>query len=76
MGTPERVAEKIVDYHKAYRHDVQSVSINPVLPWSQQQEVLERFATEVIPAVQRELTTMLWGPDDPGRAAGLRTCLR
>ncbi|MDX6225628.1 MAG: hypothetical protein QOE64_2004 [Frankiales bacterium] len=72
VGTSERVAEKIVDYHKSYRHDVQSVSINPVLPYAQQQDVLERFATEVVPAVQRELSTTLWGPDDPGRAAGLR----
>lgn len=71
VGTPERVAEKILDYHKAYRHDVQSVSINPVLPWAQQQEVLARFAEEVIPLVRREVSTTLWGPDDPGRAAGL-----
>lgn len=71
VGTPERVAEKILDYHKAYRHDVQSVSINPVLPWPQQQEVLDRFAEEVIPLVRDEVPTTLWGPDDPGRAAGI-----
>lgn len=71
VGTPERVAEKIVDYHKSYRHDVQSVSINPNLPYERQQEVLQRFAEEVIPLVRRETTTTLWGPDDPGRAKGL-----
>ncbi|MGI5131447.1 LLM class flavin-dependent oxidoreductase [Pseudonocardia sp. CA-107938] len=70
VGTPERVAAKIVDYHGAYRHDVQSVSINPVLPYRQQQEVLTRFAEEVVPLVSRELHTTLWGPDDPGRARG------
>ena len=70
VGTPERVAAKIVDYHGAYRHDVQSVSINPVLPYPQQQEVLTRFAEEVVPLVRRELHTTLWGPDDPGRARG------
>ena len=72
VGTPERVAAKILDYHKAYRHDVQSVSVNPVLPWEQQQEVITRFAEEVIPLVRREVSTTLWGPDDPGRARGLR----
>ena len=70
VGTPERVAAKIVDYHKAYRHDVQSISINPSLPYPQQQEVLDRFAEEVIPLVQREVATTLWGPEDTGRAAG------
>jgi alkanesulfonate monooxygenase SsuD/methylene tetrahydromethanopterin reductase-like flavin-dependent oxidoreductase (luciferase family) len=73
VGTPERVAAKILDYHKSYHHDVQSVSINPVLPYPQQQEVLGRFAEEVIPLVQRETSTTLWGPHDPGRAAGLAT---
>lgn len=70
VGTPERVAAKILDYHKAYRHDVQSISINPSLPYPQQQEVLARFAEEVIPLVRREVTTTLWGPQDGGRAAG------
>ena len=71
VGTPERVAAKILDYHKAYRHDVQSVSINPVLPYPRQQEVLTRFAEQVIPLVRREVSTTLWGPRDPGRATGI-----
>ncbi|AEA24580.1 Luciferase-like, subgroup [Pseudonocardia dioxanivorans CB1190] len=70
VGTPERVAEKIVDYHKSFRHDVQSVSVNPTLPYVQQQEVLTRFAEEVAPLVRREVTTTLWGPHDSGRAKG------
>lgn len=71
VGTAERVAAKIVDYHKSYRHDVQSVSINPVLPYDQQQEVLARFAEEVIPLVRREVPpTTLWGPADAARAKG------
>ncbi|GEL25857.1 luciferase-like monooxygenase [Pseudonocardia sulfidoxydans NBRC 16205] len=73
VGTPERVAEKIVEYHKSYRHDVQSVSINPVLPYAQQNEVLSRFAEEVVPLVRRELTTTLWTEADQGRAKGFRT---
>ena len=51
---------------------MQSVSVLPVLPHSQQQEVLTRFAEEVIPLVKREVRTTLWGPRDPGRAKGLR----
>jgi hypothetical protein len=45
----------------------------PVLPHGQQQEVLTRFAEEVIPLVRREVGTTLWGPHDPGRAKGFRT---
>jgi alkanesulfonate monooxygenase SsuD/methylene tetrahydromethanopterin reductase-like flavin-dependent oxidoreductase (luciferase family) len=70
VGTPQRVAAKILDYHKAYHHDVQSVSVLPMLPYPQQHEVLTRFAEEVAPLVRREVSTTLWGPDDPGRAAG------
>ncbi|ALE84762.1 LLM class flavin-dependent oxidoreductase [Pseudonocardia sp. HH130629-09] len=70
VGSPERVAAKILDYHGAYGHDVQSVSVNPVLPYERQHEVLTRFATEVVPLVRREVSTTLWGPADAGRAAG------
>jgi alkanesulfonate monooxygenase SsuD/methylene tetrahydromethanopterin reductase-like flavin-dependent oxidoreductase (luciferase family) len=71
VGTPERVAAKILDYHKSYRHDFQSVSVNPTLPYAQQQEVLTRFAEEVVPLVRREVATTLWSAQDLGRAAGL-----
>ncbi|GAA3806901.1 LLM class flavin-dependent oxidoreductase [Cellulomonas soli] len=71
VGSPERVAEKILDYHRAYGHDLQSVSLNPVLPYEQQHDVLRRFAEEVVPLVRREVSTTLWGPQDPGRARGL-----
>jgi alkanesulfonate monooxygenase SsuD/methylene tetrahydromethanopterin reductase-like flavin-dependent oxidoreductase (luciferase family) len=71
VGTPERVAAKILDYHKAYHHDFQSISVNPALPYERQQEVLTRFAEEVVPLVRREVSTTLWGPGDPGRAKGL-----
>ncbi|MDM7831660.1 LLM class flavin-dependent oxidoreductase [Cellulomonas edaphi] len=71
VGSSERVAEKIVDYHRSYRHDLQSVSLNPVLPYEQQHDVLRRFAEEVVPLVRREVSTTLWGPSDPGRARGL-----
>ncbi|WP_020169784.1 LLM class flavin-dependent oxidoreductase [Gordonia polyisoprenivorans] len=70
VGSSQRVAEKIIDYHRSYHHDLQSISINPVLPYERQREVLTQFAEEVIPLVRRELSTTLWSTDDPGRAAG------
>ncbi|MGL6236334.1 MAG: LLM class flavin-dependent oxidoreductase [Segniliparus sp.] len=71
VGSPERVAEKILDYHESFGHVLQSVSINHVLDVEQQNDVLRRFAEEVIPLVKREVTTTLWGPQDKGRAKGL-----
>ncbi|MEN0129346.1 MAG: LLM class flavin-dependent oxidoreductase [Brevundimonas sp.] len=71
VGSSERVAEKIVDYHRSFGHDLQSVSLNPVLDYEQQHDVLRRFAEEVVPLVRREVSTTLWGPNDPGRARGL-----
>lgn len=44
--------------------------MNAVLPFTQQQEVPQRFAEEVIPLVRREVSTTLWGPGGSGRAKG------
>ena len=49
----------------AYGHDLQSVSLPTTLPFAEQLEVLERFATEVIPLVRHAAPTTLWGPEDP-----------
>lgn len=65
VGSPEDVARKILDYHVAYGHDLQSVSLPTTLPFAEQLEVLERFATEVIPLVRHAAPTTLWGPEDP-----------
>ncbi|MBE9924519.1 LLM class flavin-dependent oxidoreductase [Cellulosimicrobium cellulans] len=70
VGSPERVAEKILDYHASYRHDLQSVSVNHLIPAAQQEDVLRRFAAEVVPVVQAEVKTDLWSPADARRAAG------
>jgi alkanesulfonate monooxygenase SsuD/methylene tetrahydromethanopterin reductase-like flavin-dependent oxidoreductase (luciferase family) len=71
VGSPERVAEKIVDYHGSYGHDFQSVSINHLLDFEEQLDMLRRFAEEVIPLVRKELPeTSLWSADDSGRAKG------
>lgn len=71
VGSPERVAEKVLDYHGTFHHDLQSVSINHLLEPTAQDDVLRRFAEEVVPLVTREVTTELWGPRDPHRPAGI-----
>lgn len=70
VGSSEKVIEKILDYHQAYGHVLQSVSVNPTLPYQQQLDVLSQFAEEVAPVVRREVSTNLWSTDDPDRAAG------
>ncbi|QAY63755.1 LLM class flavin-dependent oxidoreductase [Xylanimonas allomyrinae] len=70
VGSPERVAEKILDYHRSFGHVLQSVSVNHLLPPAQQEDVLRRFAQEVIPVVQAEVTTDLWTTADERRAKG------
>ncbi|GEA84309.1 LLM class flavin-dependent oxidoreductase [Cellulomonas gelida] len=70
VGSPERVVEKILDYHRTYQHDLQSVSVNHLLPPDHQADVLRRFAEEVVPAVRAEVTTTLWSESDERRAAG------
>ncbi|KQU36640.1 LLM class flavin-dependent oxidoreductase [Rhodococcus sp. BP-316] len=71
VGSSERVAEKIVDYHHAYGHVLQSVSINHLLEPEHQKDILRQFAEEVVPRVRKELPEpLLWGEDDSRRAAG------
>ncbi|AJT40860.1 LLM class flavin-dependent oxidoreductase [Psychromicrobium lacuslunae] len=65
VGTVEQVTEKILRFHDAFSHDLQSVSLPSTVPLEQQLEILEAFATEVIPAVQAEVSTTLWGAGDP-----------
>ncbi|TFH71789.1 LLM class flavin-dependent oxidoreductase [Cellulomonas sp. HD19AZ1] len=70
VGTPERVAAKILDFHASFGHDLQSVSVNHLLDPAHQEDVLRRFVEEVVPVVRAAAPTRLWGPDDAGRAAG------
>jgi len=65
VGSPQQVIDKILSYHQLFRHDLQSISLPTTVPFEQQFEILERFATEVIPTVRREAPTTLWGDDDP-----------
>ena len=65
VGSPEQVVEKIMYFHAGFNHDLQSFSLPTMLPFDQQTEMLQRFATEVIPIVRRETSTTLWSEQDP-----------
>lgn len=71
VGSPQQVIDKIVRFHETFGHDLQSISLPTTVPFEQQIEILERFATEIVPVLRRELPTTLWTPDDPysGRPA-------
>ncbi|RBM07357.1 hypothetical protein DEH69_25275 [Streptomyces sp. PT12] len=61
IGSPERVIEKILENHAAYRHDLRSVTVDAFgLGVAEQIEQLQRFADEVAPVVRREAPTRLW----------------
>lgn len=65
VGTSDQIAEKILGFHQAFSHDLQSVSLPSTLPLEHQLEILERFAAEVIPMVRHEVSTTLWQEGDP-----------
>ena len=71
VGSPQQIIDKILYFHEAYRHDLQSFSLPTMLPHERQLEMLERLATEVIPVVRRAAPTTLWTEEDPygGRPA-------
>ena len=71
VGSPQQIIDKILYFHEAYRHDLQSFSLPTMLAHERQLEMLERLATEVIPVVRGEAPTTLWTDDDPygGRPA-------
>ncbi|MHA6529977.1 LLM class flavin-dependent oxidoreductase [Paenibacillus sp. BAC0078] len=59
VGSAESVIEKILDYHKAFGHEVLSISVDG-LTEAEQREQLERFAAEVIPVLKREIPSKVW----------------
>jgi alkanesulfonate monooxygenase SsuD/methylene tetrahydromethanopterin reductase-like flavin-dependent oxidoreductase (luciferase family) len=65
VGSPQQIIDKILYFHDAFGHDLQSFSLPTMLPHEQQLEMLERLATEVIPVVRREAPTTLWTDQDP-----------
>jgi alkanesulfonate monooxygenase SsuD/methylene tetrahydromethanopterin reductase-like flavin-dependent oxidoreductase (luciferase family) len=71
VGSPQQIIDKIMYFHQAFGHDLQSFSLPTMIPHEQQLDMLERLATEVLPVVRREVKTTLWSDDDPygGRPA-------
>jgi alkanesulfonate monooxygenase SsuD/methylene tetrahydromethanopterin reductase-like flavin-dependent oxidoreductase (luciferase family) len=71
VGSPQQVIEKILSYHQAFGHDLQSISLPTTLPFEEQLQILERFSIEVIPVMRKEAPTTLWTHEDPygGRPA-------
>ncbi|MCW2933923.1 MAG: luciferase [Actinomycetia bacterium] len=71
VGSPQQVIDKIMWWHEAFGHSLQSFSLPTMIPHEQQLEMLERLATEVIPVVRQAAPDTLWGDGDPygGRPA-------
>jgi alkanesulfonate monooxygenase SsuD/methylene tetrahydromethanopterin reductase-like flavin-dependent oxidoreductase (luciferase family) len=71
VGSPQQIAEKILWFHEAFGHDLQSFSLPTMLPHEQQLTMLERLAAEVLPVVRKAAPTTLWSDRDPygGRPA-------
>lgn len=59
VGSAERVISKILKYHEAYGHQVLSISVDG-LTEAEQREQVERFASEVIPVLKREIPSTVW----------------
>ena len=71
VGTAEQVVEKVMYFHEAFDHDLQSFSLPTMLPLEQQMEMLDRLAADVIPAIRNIAPSTLWSDADPygGRPA-------
>ncbi|MFT4083373.1 MAG: LLM class flavin-dependent oxidoreductase [Nocardioides sp.] len=65
VGSPRQIAEKLLWWHDAFGHDLQSFSLPTVLPHEQQLEMLGRLASEVLPVVRAAAPTTLWTAEDP-----------
>ena len=71
VGSPQQVIDKILWWHEAFGHSLQSFSLPTMISHEQQLEMLERLATEVIPVVRKAAPDTLWSDEDPygGRPA-------
>ncbi|WP_375385510.1 LLM class flavin-dependent oxidoreductase [uncultured Microbacterium sp.] len=65
VGTSQQIIDKIGSFHARLGHDLQSISLPTTVSFDRQLEILERFATEVIPVLRREFPTTLWTDADP-----------
>lgn len=59
IGSPDQVIEKILRYHEAFGNQVLMISVDG-LTEAEQREQVERFATEVAPALRREVPSAVW----------------
>ncbi|MEI4769101.1 LLM class flavin-dependent oxidoreductase [Psychrobacillus sp. FJAT-51614] len=64
IGSPDKIIEKLLDYHNAFGHQVQMISVEG-LEVAEQQEQLERFAKEIIPVLKREIPATVWKEEQP-----------
>jgi alkanesulfonate monooxygenase SsuD/methylene tetrahydromethanopterin reductase-like flavin-dependent oxidoreductase (luciferase family) len=72
-GSPQQVIDKIMWWHQAYGHSLQSFSLPTMIGHEQQLEMLERLAAEVIPVIRKAAPATLWTSEDPygGRPAAV-----
>ncbi|GED83356.1 hypothetical protein TNCT6_04410 [Streptomyces sp. 6-11-2] len=55
IGSPQQITDKILGFHAAYRHDLQSITVDTSgLSLPEQIDQLRRFAEEIAPVVRRE----------------------
>lgn len=59
IGSVDLVIEKILKLNQAFGHQVQAIGVGG-LSIEEQYEQIERFATEVIPVLRRELPSSVW----------------
>jgi hypothetical protein len=71
VGSPQQIIDKIMYFHEAFGHDLQSFSLPTMIPHEQQMDMLGRLAAEVLPVVRAHAPTTLWTDQDPygGRPA-------
>lgn len=61
IGSPQQIIDKILGFHQAYRHDLQSITVDSSgLTLPEQIEQLRWFAEEIAPVVRQAAPTTLW----------------
>lgn len=61
IGSPQQIIDKILGFHEAYGHDLQSVTVDTSgLSLPEQIGQLRWFAEEIAPVVRHEAPTTLW----------------
>ncbi|OMF18885.1 luciferase [Paenibacillus sp. FSL H8-0548] len=59
VGSADAVIEKILDYHSAFGNQVLSISVDG-LTEAEQREQVQRFTSEVVPVLRREIPNSVW----------------